>query len=112
MQVVRKGRIDHALRFTGPNSWAAYAFPASHYAPQGDRSPDGPWMGMRVRLRPDYDCGQLRPAARVFCVALQTYGGIFADNGSPWFFTGAWASKRVVGDGVLQLAWGHGGIQV
>jgi hypothetical protein len=26
--------------------------------------------------------------ARIVCVALQKYGGIFADNGSGWYFSG------------------------
>ena len=82
---VAAGKIDHALRFTGPSSRAAYQLPATHYAPTGaDRgSPDAPWMGMRVRLRGDYACGRLPRAARVVCEALQTHGGIFADNGIP-----------------------------
>ncbi len=71
----------------------AYAFPASHFAPTGDTGADSPWMGMRVRLRSSYNCSQLQRTARIVCVALQTYGGIFADNGSPWFFSGE-ASDR------------------
>ena len=87
-EVINRGVIDHALRFTGPNSRAAYVLPATHFAPTGDTGPDSPWMGMRVRLNPAFDCTQLARAARIFCVALQTYGGIFADNGSPWYFSG------------------------
>ena len=43
-------------------------------------------MGLRVRLNSSYNCSKLSRVAQVFCVALQKYGGIFADNGSPWFF--------------------------
>jgi hypothetical protein len=87
-EVINKGVINHALRFTGPNSRAAYSLPATHFAPFGNSGPDSPWMGMRIRLNASYDCSALERASRVFCVALQTYGGIFADNGSPWYFTG------------------------
>eukprot|EP01036_Dinobryon_divergens_P013960 gene13960-18827_t len=87
-EVIKKGVIKHALRFTGMNSRAAYSFPATHFAPSGDTGTDSPWMGMRVRLRSTFDCSTLARVARIFCVALQTYGGIFADNGSPWYFTG------------------------
>ncbi|KAG2434080.1 hypothetical protein HXX76_007808 [Chlamydomonas incerta] len=82
-----KGSIDHAIRFTGPNSRAAYAPPASHFAATSS-SPDAPWMGMRVRLNSTFDCSPLKRAARIFCVALQKYGAVFADNGSPWYFSG------------------------
>lgn len=92
-EVINKGKINHAMRFTGPNSRAAYAFPATHYAPAGDTGSDSPWMGMRVRLNASFDCTQLARAARVFCVALKTYGGIFADNGSPWYFSGEATEK-------------------
>ncbi len=53
-------------------------------------------MGLRVHLNPAYNCTALQRVARVVCVALQRYGGIFADNGSPWYFSGEasdrWAS--------------------
>ncbi|KAG2482352.1 hypothetical protein HYH03_018702 [Edaphochlamys debaryana] len=87
-EVMVKGEINHAIRFTGPNSRRAYAPPATHFAPAGYSGPDAPYMGLRVRLRASYDCGPLKHVARVFCTALKKYGGIFADNGSPWFFTG------------------------
>ena len=45
-------------------------------------------MGMRVRLNSSFDCTQLLRVARVVCVALQTYGGIFADNGGAWYWSG------------------------
>lgn len=92
-EVVRDGEIKHALRFTGRNSRAAYAFPATHYAPTGDTGPDSPWMGMRVRLNASFNCAALAPVAKVFCVALKKYGGIFADNGAPWFFSGEGTTK-------------------
>ena len=92
-EVIKKGVINHALRFTGANSRAAFEYPARHFAPSGNTGVDSPWMGMRVRLNQTYPCNTLKPVARIFCVALQTYGGIFADNGSPWYFTGESTSK-------------------
>ncbi|KAG2453896.1 hypothetical protein HYH02_002102 [Chlamydomonas schloesseri] len=96
-----KGSIDHAIRFTGPNSRAAYAPPASHFAATST-SPDAPWMGMRVRLNSSFDCAPLKRAARIFCVALQKYGAVFADNGSPWYFSGeataSWESSGVLSE--------------
>jgi hypothetical protein len=45
-------------------------------------------MGLRVRLKPDADLSGLSPEARVIAVALQRYGMILADNGSPWYVSG------------------------
>ncbi|EFJ49544.1 hypothetical protein VOLCADRAFT_89861 [Volvox carteri f. nagariensis] len=92
-EVVVKGVIDHAIRFTGPNSRRAYAPPATHFAAAGYSGPDAPYMGLRVRLNASFDCSPLAAAARVFCTALKKYGGIFADNGSPWYFSGEATSK-------------------
>jgi hypothetical protein len=46
-------------------------------------------MGLRVRLKASFDLSRLSPQARVVAVALQHYGMILADNGSPWYVTGA-----------------------
>ena len=46
-------------------------------------------MGLRVRLKASFDLSQLSPQARVVAVALQRYGMILADNGSPWYVSGA-----------------------
>ena len=86
-EVIKKGVIDHALRFTVPNSRAAYSMPATHFAAVNP-SVDSPWMGLRVRLNSSFNCTPLARASRIFCVALQKYGGICADNGSPWYFSG------------------------
>lgn len=64
-----------------PTCRPAYALPATHFAATGDRDPESPWMGLRVRLNASFDCRTLRPLARVFCATLKTRGGIFADNG-------------------------------
>lgn len=85
--------IDMAIRVTGPNSRQAYQPPATHYAAAGDKHVDSRWMGARLRLKPEFNCSALSEYARVVCVALQTYGAIFADNGSPWYITGEATSR-------------------
>jgi hypothetical protein len=45
-------------------------------------------MGLRVRLKAGYDTSRFSPVARTIAVALQRYGMILADNGSPWYITG------------------------
>ena len=82
------GEIRHALRFTAPKTRKAYVFPASHYAsPHTDAGL--PPMGMRIRLKKSFDTRPFGPAARTILKCLQTYGAILADNGGPFFISGA-----------------------
>jgi hypothetical protein len=46
-------------------------------------------MGLRVRLKASVDISGFSPQARVILQALKIYGIILADNGSPWYITGA-----------------------
>jgi hypothetical protein len=85
---IAAGVIDHALRFTAPRTRSAHIYPARHDAGSGSSSALPP-MGLRVRLKASFDLSQLSPQARVIAVALQRYGMILADNGSPWYITGA-----------------------
>jgi hypothetical protein len=85
---VAAGVIDHALRFTAPQTRRAHIYPARHDAGSGTSSALPP-MGLRVRLKASFDLSRLSPQARVIAVALQHYGMLLADNGSPWYITGA-----------------------
>jgi hypothetical protein len=84
---VAAGEIAHALRFTAPQTRRAYIYPATHFA-SSSTSPSLPPMGLRVRLKADADLAGLSPDALVIAVALQRYGMILADNGSPWYVSG------------------------
>jgi hypothetical protein len=84
---VAAGVIDHALRYTAPQTRDAHIYPARHDAGSGS-SASLPPMGLRVRLKASFDLSQLSPQARVVAVALQHYGMILADNGSPWYVSG------------------------
>ena len=46
-------------------------------------------MGLRVRLKKLVDISGFGPQSRVLLRALRRYGMLLADNGSPWFVTGA-----------------------
>jgi hypothetical protein len=46
-------------------------------------------MGMRVRLRADYDISRFPAEVQVILRALKKYGMIVADNGGPWYISGA-----------------------
>jgi len=85
---VSRGVIDHALRFTAPQTRRAYVYPARHYA-SSSSDPSLPPMGLRVRLKASVNVASFPPQARVVLLALQRYGMILADNGSPWYVSGA-----------------------
>lgn len=82
------GGIDHALRFTAPCTAPRYVYPARHEASTCTGA-NLPPMGLRVRLKADVNISDLPYQARVVAQALKTYGMILADNGSPWFISGA-----------------------
>jgi len=98
---VAAGVIDHALRFTAPQTRDAHIYPARHDAGSGS-SVSLPPMGLRVRLKSSFDLSQLSPQARVVAVALQHYGMILADNGSPWYVSGV-SNKRFNDDDLRTL---------
>jgi hypothetical protein len=103
---VKRGSIDHALRFTAPRTRRAYVYPARHFASSSD-DPDLPPMGLRVRLKASFDISGFPRQSRVVLRALQRYGMILADNGSPWYVSGA-PSSGWRNDDLHQLQRVHG----
>ena len=87
-EVALRKEITHAIRFTVQKSRRAYISPASHWASKSDDA-DLPPMGMRVRLRADFDISGFSANNRVILTAMKKYGLILADNGSNWFISGA-----------------------
>jgi hypothetical protein len=85
---LKKGGIDHALRFTAKSTRKAFIFPARHFA-SSLTYPDLPAMGQRLRLKASFNVNGFPRQARAVLVALKRYGMILADNGSSWFITGA-----------------------
>ena len=83
---VRAGSVGHAIRFTAPATAPSFIWPARHEA---GSDPDAPPMGARFRLRADFDLSGFSAQTQVVLSAMQQYGLVLADNGSPWFFQGA-----------------------
>ncbi|MCC7356956.1 hypothetical protein IT408_00400 [Candidatus Uhrbacteria bacterium] len=84
---VAAGKINHAIRFTSSRTQKGYIHPATHFA--GISNANLPPMGLRVRLKSNFDISKLSGQAKVIAEAMKTYGLILADNGSSWFFQGA-----------------------
>src|SRR5688572_6210141 len=87
-EAVENGVIPHALRFTARQSRRAYVHPARHFASKRTDA-NLPPMGMRVRLRADYDIRGFPRTVQVILTALKKHGMFLADNGGNWFISGA-----------------------
>jgi hypothetical protein len=85
---VANGQILHAIRFTVPQTRAAYIWPARHLASDLTGAQYPP-MGERFRLKSGYAISGFSPEIQVILIAMKRYGIILADNGAPWYFGGA-----------------------
>lgn len=81
------GAIEHAIRFTVPETRKSYIWPARHYASDLTGSQYPP-MGQRFRLKAHFDISSFSPIVQTILKAMKKYGIILADNGSPWFISG------------------------
>lgn len=84
---VKAGEINHALRFTINKTQKAYIHPATHYA-SNSTDANLPPMGLRLRLKADFDTSGYTGDSLVILQALKKYGMIVADNGSNWYISG------------------------
>lgn len=85
---VASGTITHALRFTVSRSQKAFIHPATHFASSSSNA-NLPPMGLRLRLRADFDTSGYTGATLAVLEALKKYGMFVADNGTDWFISGA-----------------------
>jgi hypothetical protein len=85
---VKRGKVDHAIRFTTDTTDRSHVWPARHDA--GSVSdPSYPPMGAWFRLRSSFPVSSYRADTRTILRAMKRHGMVLADNGSPWFFQGA-----------------------
>ncbi|HEY6391024.1 MAG TPA: hypothetical protein VIX89_07090, partial [Bryobacteraceae bacterium] len=84
---VAAGAIQHALRFTAPNTQKAFIWPARHQA-SSITDTNYPPMGQRFRLKASFNMSSYAADVQVLLRAMQKYGIILADNGSAWFISG------------------------
>lgn len=83
---VAAGAVNHAIRMTVPKTYNGFIWPANHFA--GHDNKDYPPMGLRFRLKADYDISNFPPQAKVILTAMKKYGMIVAQNGSSWVIGG------------------------
>jgi hypothetical protein len=70
-----------------PTTQEAFVLPATHWA-SSNTSADAPPMGLRLRLKADFDISGYPADDQVILTCLKKYGLILADNGSAIFITG------------------------
>jgi hypothetical protein len=88
---VLAGEVKHAIRFTTSCTRNNFVKPATHLAVPGSCDPDdpnSPPMGLRVRLRADFDVSGFAKEVRVILAGFKKHGMILADNGSNFYFQG------------------------
>jgi len=97
---VMSGYISHAIRFTIARTDCRHVWPARHHVGGCNRSK--PPMGIRLRLKNNYNLSRFSPAVRTILRALKRYGMILADNG-PSFYIGGTMDSRWTGTIINQL---------
>jgi len=85
---VKAGHVDHAIRFTVPQTFGTPIWPARHRADTGS-GPQYPPMGARFRLKANFPISSYGPQTQTVLKAMKKYGLVLADNGSAFFFQGA-----------------------
>lgn len=89
---VASGTIDHAIRFTLAKNkvMKGYTHPARHLVNGANANVSIPTpMGMRLRLRSDFNITGFSPSNQVILKAMKKYGIILADIGTSFYITGA-----------------------
>jgi len=85
------GAIKHAIRFTtnwtqNNNSGGSFVAPATHAA--GTLWGTDDVLGMRIRLKADFDISSYSETNKIILRAMKKYGLMLTDNGSKLFFQG------------------------
>ena len=88
---IQAGEINHAIRFTTKftkNNGAGGLFtsPAKHAA--GNNWGTDLIIGMRIRLKADFDISKFSRTNQIILKAMKKYGLILADNGGTLYFQG------------------------
>ena len=82
------GEIKHAIRVTFSYLQSAYISPATHSDGQCGHDSDCAPMGLRFRLKADYDISGFAPPLQIILQAMKTYGLMVADTGGDLFVSG------------------------
>jgi hypothetical protein len=100
-----QGAINHALRMTLPNSIVSpqYIYPASHIATDTGNLPFGSRMRLKNNATVNSLIAAMGPESQIVAHAMQQYGLILADGGSPMYVTGTSAAQNSTNG--IALVW-------
>jgi hypothetical protein len=87
-EVAGPGEINHAIRITLNTIQSGYIRPASHSDGRGGHDPDLPPMGLRLRLKADYDLSGFSAPIQKILRAMKRCGVVVADTGSDMYVSG------------------------
>ena len=98
-EAVDQGEIRHALAFIAGGTAHAYVAPATHSSGSTNAT-YAPPMGLRARLRADFDLSRFNGASLVILRALQKYGMFVTDSagGQFWSVAGAQDARWSIPD--------------
>lgn len=83
---VKAGAVNHAIRLTVNRTQKAYIYPATHGT--GSTNTSNPPMGLRLRLKANFDISNFPPQSKIILAAMKKYGVIVADIGTSWTIGG------------------------
>lgn len=88
---IKKGVIDHAIRFTLSNSnvLPAFIYPARHKVNSTGKQYYSLPFGARIRLKSTFDVSSFSPTNQIILKALKKYGLMLADIGTDMYISGA-----------------------
>jgi hypothetical protein len=103
---VASGTVQHALRMTFKKTNQSILWPARHQASNAwcSNPPNCsfPSMGLRIRLKADFDISGFSKTNQVILTAMKQYGIFNADNGNTGYFQGV-SDPRWVGSDLDKL---------
>ncbi|MCD6497321.1 MAG: hypothetical protein J7M25_03350 [Deltaproteobacteria bacterium] len=88
-EVYVQGVINHAIRVTVSQLQKAYMHPATHSDGRCGSDPTCPPMGLRLRLKANFDLSSFDAHMQVILRAMKKYGIVVADTGSDMYISGA-----------------------
>ncbi len=87
-EVMNDGEIHHAIRVTLNQIQHAYVHPATHSDGRCGNDPTCPPMGVRLRLKADFDISSFPAPVQVILRAMKKYGLVVADTGTDMYISG------------------------
>jgi hypothetical protein len=87
-EVFEDGEINHAVRVTLESIQGGYIHPATHTDGTCGDDPACPPMGLRLRLKSDYDISSFEEPIQVILRAFKRYGLVVADTGGDMYISG------------------------